>query len=337
MAKLFKPLYQCDGCGETFENPDDVRIFESLVKNGEETKQYIKTGMFCLSCIPLALDFENKVPETVVFIDPKNITNKEETGESLNNKLVEIETDQKLIIDTIRKHSKLLNKLLNQEIIHEPTIIEEIIDKEEPTPTIIEDHTPIITEEEISPLEIEKDVFSLLNIEKNGKYLVLHVINDEDSEKEFGQKYGYDNIDPLRSACGRSSLIGLYYSDNEYVNSTDIEDSPGYIGSINIINKIIYGIPNIILREAQIYPDLRISIIEKELFKDIITPVTYTEKQVENPISPKKILDDTHLKSVIDDIIPPPVEEPEKTIGFREIPHKKKTPFSRSSIDDGYI
>jgi len=71
MGVKFKPLYSCDGCGEDHEDPDKVRIFESIVKSGDESKQYIKSGMFCLSCIPLALDFENKVPETVQIVDPK--------------------------------------------------------------------------------------------------------------------------------------------------------------------------------------------------------------------------------------------------------------------------
>ena len=46
MVLKYKPLYQCDGCSLEFEDPDKVRIFESLVKNGNQTKQYIETGMY---------------------------------------------------------------------------------------------------------------------------------------------------------------------------------------------------------------------------------------------------------------------------------------------------
>ena len=74
MVLKYKPLYQCDGCSLEFEDPDKVRIFESLVKNGNQTKQYIETGMFCLDCIPLALDFSNQNPETVKIIDPTDPT-----------------------------------------------------------------------------------------------------------------------------------------------------------------------------------------------------------------------------------------------------------------------
>ena len=127
MGVKFKPLYSCDGCGEDHEDPDKVRIFESIVKSGDESKQYIKSGMFCLSCIPLALDFENKVPETVQIVDPKQALAAEEDlfekqYEKILNKLAqdnyihfgideshtELETD---LMDVKKRHNMLVDTL----------------------------------------------------------------------------------------------------------------------------------------------------------------------------------------------------------------------------------
>ena len=99
MPVKYKPLYCCDGCGNEFEDSNKVRIFESVVKSGDETKIYIQTGMYCIECIPLALDFKNENPETVVNIDPKQALAAEDD-------LFE------------KQYEKILNKLAQDNYIH---------------------------------------------------------------------------------------------------------------------------------------------------------------------------------------------------------------------------
>lgn len=130
MVLKHRPIYQCDGCSLEFEDPNKVRIFENQILNGDQTKQYIESGMFCLDCIPLALDFINKNPETVKIIDPikvladkeeqfkkdyqkivNKLTNDKHIGAGIEEELISIELrktmkDVEIIKDWVRRHNQ---------------------------------------------------------------------------------------------------------------------------------------------------------------------------------------------------------------------------------------
>lgn len=187
MPVKYKPLYCCDGCGNEFEDSNKVRIFESVVKSGDETKIYIQTGMYCIECIPLALDFKNENPETVVNIDPKQALAAEDDlfekqYEKILNKLAQdnyihfgiqeenpIETLYKKIdkelqesFDNVDEKFKLINKdikQLNNRSTELYNMIKDIDKKETRTSESMEDQIlreearnlskkPVLTEEE---------------------------------------------------------------------------------------------------------------------------------------------------------------------------------------------
>ena len=434
MAKLFKPLYQCEGCSETFEDPDKVRTFESLVKNGDQTKQYIETGMFCLSCLPLALDFENKVPETVQIVDPKQAladaenlferqyekilnklaqdnyitfgiqdeTSTEKEIRDIKAKLVEIEKSLKISItptqesmedQILREEARNFVKHGAQTIPEKEfketikTFIEkqeslpadwpspsELVGKEESQETTIEGEVvsvngeyiehqttsqePETTTENINS-ETEKDEFESIG-EDHGDCLILRLIDNEITERKFAQKQGYKDTKDLRDACGIKSLIGVYYSTNRYSK----EQIRGlYQPTVKVINKMFFGVPNIVERNVWEFKDEGIALIKKELFADKIESVSFSVPETTK--SPEVIIpkgeenlvpniSKDKLKSFVSDAAKalnetkPNIYEEQET-GFREMKEEavrtgkpvitatQKKIFSRDKIGDDYI
>lgn len=326
MAVKFKPIYICEGCSAETEDPDQVRIFSGTIVNGDGTKQFISSEkMYCLNCIPLALDFENVVPETVEIITEPQKNSIKPTESQLKD-LDEIETDLSDIKQTYTKLRSIMENIINTNTLNDSrlAVIEEIIlnaNKDQ------EEH--VYQEEPETPKEIiysetKKDILDSLESSTSGKYLVLQVIEDFESEKTFAEKNGYGNLKNLQDVSGLKSLVGYYYSSDTYVNDLPKDFSKKL--NIKLINKIIYGIPNIVSKEVYVNCsnlESKLAIIEKEHFVDkleaVITPLPSVEKT--------KLSETEEVENL-------------KNFGFREevnLPPKKKFSFSKNSISNDYI
>jgi len=252
MAIKLKQIYICDGCGSEFEQPDQIRIFNE-VWNGDKTKSFIRPNqMYCSDCTNIVLDFENKIPETVIILN-----NKKE--KYIRNKKVE---------DIIEKEEV-------EDIIEEKEV-EDIIEKEE-----VED---IIEKEEVEDIIEEKEV---------ARFLVLQKIKNTEDEKFFAKHFQYDKIETLKEIINNKTLIGTYFSMDQFVNIEDIDKFEKI--TAKIINKIIFGVPNIINSEVYVIPELDTVVIEKEKFE--------IEMQIISSPLPK-IIKNKPFKDPIKDIDP---------------------------------
>ncbi len=289
-AKLFKPIYQCDGCGEFLEISDQVRCFDNNVKSGDESKIYTATGLYCLDCIPLILDFKNENPPTLQLVEPKkqssDISNKIEKLEIKFEELASL-TDQ--LIENISIINRKLSSFENI-IVSEDSISNEIVEEVTPVSDLSEPEEIINEVEEIE--EINEPIEGLLGNLK-GKYLILHQISNEDNENLFAKKYGYKDIQDLKSSCGTKSLLGVYYSTDRYFDLKDLKQ-PNNIEKAKVINNMFFGVPNIVERPIILSDISGIAFIEKELFKDKIEPYEESDNKIVDKkkqiISPKKVL-----------------------------------------------
>lgn len=122
MGKIFKEYYQCVGCGAEFDDPDKVRVFTSEVTNGNETKRFIRPNeMYCLDCITLVIDLENKNPETVQSIENPTITEKKTSISDDYIKMVDqrLQEMQKQIEETSISNSETIQNIVE-------TVLDEI-------------------------------------------------------------------------------------------------------------------------------------------------------------------------------------------------------------------
>ena len=357
MGLIHKAYYQCDGCGAEFQDSDQVRMFEGLVKNGEGNKIFIQNNkMYCLNCLQYALDYENKVPETVEILNQqeleKQIESKEKpiTMSDLENKFMEINTqylknltDQQKQInelsESIKSTGKIIsrkeaieisNKILEQaesERMENDILTEEAKfavlqiesrKKGEPNP-IIENQDEFLEEggtekfDDVSSLEpeipneqinseTEQDKISieeLIGIDReflkdSGKYLVLCQILVPETEEYFAKEFcKLESSKELKETIGNKSLIGTYFSINKYLGIDDIDNFRPI--KAKVVNKILFGIPNIVDLEILSVDDF--AIVEKEKF-DI--PV--------EPIPKYKVPEESNLKP------PVKVEKPQPTV-----------------------
>jgi hypothetical protein len=221
VGKVFKPIYVCDKCETQFEDPLQLRSFLGPVSDGETDNYFIivddntEPKMYCLKCIPEVLELSNYVP---------NITFKSK-----------LEKDIKKFSEEIRYKVEESSSEQNLDIVE----FDENIFDEQPKETVQEEKTiqetvqPIVSD---AYMEIENN-----NFLEDGEFLVLYKIINEEQEDHLAQQYGYKNADEFRNMYG-GSLIGLYISTNSYTN-----DLPkgGFIDKIKLINKVVFGIPNV--------------------------------------------------------------------------------------------
>ncbi len=248
MGKKFKPIYQCDLCGQEFEDPDMVRLFKGDVVNGEELKRYVnieKYTMSCIECLPKLLI------ENFEIITPK---------QEIVNEISEKTSIKKSITESIKKTTKPEKKIV--EPLSEPEIkdSEEISSEEPPTENIpkeTEIEQPVVeVQEDETQLEEENEYFLT-----DGKYLILYKITNSEHEKLLAQEYGHKDFESLRKACGRS-LIGIYFATDNYIN-----ELPENLSKENheVINMVLLGVPNIVKKDIYILSD-ELACIEKEKF-----------------------------------------------------------------------
>ena len=345
MGLIHKAYYQCDGCGAEFQDSDQVRMFEGLVKNGEGNKIFIQNNkMYCLNCLQYALDYENKVPETVEILNQqeleKQIESKEKpiTMSDLENKITEVNTqylknltDQQKQIDELSESIKSTGKIISRkEAIKISNKILEQAESERMENDILAEEAkkavqimknqdefleeggiekfddvsslePEIPNEQINS-ETEQDKISIEELtginpeylKDSGKYLVLCRILTLAAEEYFAKEFcKLESAEELKEAIGNKSLIGTYFSINKYLDIDDIDNFRPI--KAKVVNKILFGIPNIVDLEILSVDDF--AIVEKEKF-DI--PV--------EPIPKYKVPEESNLKP------PVKVEKPQPTV-----------------------
>lgn len=268
MGVRFKPVYMCEGCGAEFETEDSVRLFKGTVENGNGTKVFIQIDkMYCLNCLPLALDFENNTPETVQIVDQseqkfEEIKQSKTSTEDILCKIEEFNTHYQKILESQQNQ---INELFN------------IPRKEE---VVVEEKEEEIVQEEFIEEPEEEPFDEIIPTQSQGKYVVLYKILTPENENEFAKRYNYKDIKTLRQGKYNDSLIGLYYSRDGYIDNLNF----GYEyrqETVKVVNKMFFGIPNIVNRDVYIFPELGIAVIEKEYFDDKIEPVRYIKPVVE--------------------------------------------------------
>jgi hypothetical protein len=281
MAIKFKPIYTCDGCGIDFENENEIRIFTGTVYDGSGTKQYLATEkMYCLKCIPLALDFENSNPQTFKIISKEE---KSKTKEScpeiielkneikqINNRLAKINS-QNQEFKTFIKKSKIYD---DKNLIKLAEDIEKDLDEkmkdvekyiEDPTQIENEDSIENITEQ-LNEDEIIQQPEDILTIEDffkdSGEYEVYCKIEGDIHLNKVMKMCSCKTEDQLNQLVKPNNIKEIYYSIKKYINFEDLNDP--LVGpkvetpdKIKIIKQIMFGIPDIIAVDGTILEDFK--------------------------------------------------------------------------------
>ncbi len=268
MVLKYKPLYSCDGCGIDFEDANKVRIFESRILNGDQTKQYVESGMFCLDCIPLALDFENKNPETVKIIDPiKALADKEEQfkenyqkivdklaedkyigteNEIFNLELEKTMKDIELIKSWIKKHNKSSDPIFQISMYDQKGKHHD--NSNYPAKSLL----PEIELTEVVKEEIEQKVFDEITskeeqLSSQEPETTNEIINSETEEDEIDQ-FGEESGDYLILRLIDDEITEMKFAQkNNYKNLRDLRATCGnkpLIGLYYSINRFVDD-PNI--------------------------------------------------------------------------------------------
>lgn len=309
MGKVYKEYYQCVGCGTEFDTPDKVRIFKDEVMNGNETKIYINPNdMYCIDCLKLILDFDNKVPETVQikipekkYIRPTTLDDLEKRVNSLDGRLSNIEETSDGEISTDEKIAlvKAIKTMENTKFDDFPPMKKESQPENSiaPKTTIENVETEIIREEAdqinkdalqrienlsktVTNITEETNILDdilpedLISIDSSGPYLILCEILTEEHELDLAKRCGYKDVKSLMEMVGNKSLKGTYYSPGKYTDSVSIFEEMGHITKqVKVVNKIFFGVPNIVERTVEVFPDFNIALIEKDLFEDEVIPL----------------------------------------------------------------
>jgi hypothetical protein len=178
MALKFKPIYMCDGCGNELENPDEIRIFPGNITNGSKNKKYSSDEkMYCLNCIPLALDFKNETPETVKIIDDAVIKEQEQKPKSCPE------------LDKIKKQLGILERTIEQLKRNKKEKIYVEVPPESKTYGPLKNDIPFktltkLTEEEFP--ELDKDILDEeYVIDKNKAVLDENIIDPDEEDVEL--------------------------------------------------------------------------------------------------------------------------------------------------------
>jgi len=283
MGIIYKAYYQCEGCGIETEDADQIRYFAGEVTNGNDTKSFIRPEqMYCISCLQFVLDHENKIPETVIIknnnnssVDPnlstqikedseiekqleENLKELQSLKESFEKRFNELRNSQNQIIEKIKTlealqqstlHSnnshKRLEQLQTEEYEDFPTHEEDEIEK------FNDDSSISNTSKEIqSDITYDELIEQTINLNSDtfqdfGDYIVLCQIKNSQMEEYFAkEKCGHKDAASLREASGNKSLINTWFSIDKYISEKDAHFD--YSISARVINKIIFGIPNIV-------------------------------------------------------------------------------------------
>lgn len=129
--------------------------------------------------------------------------------------------------------------------------------------------------QETEKIPEEEFTVSEENTFTNGKYLILYRIKNEEDENQLAQIYGYKDAEDLRKVCERS-FIDVFISTDRYLN-----ELPNGIKQFEreIINKVIFGIPNITVRQIYLL-NQDFGLIEKKDF-DIETSIVEPNREKE--------------------------------------------------------
>jgi hypothetical protein len=215
MAIKMIPVYECDKCDYTTENPDNILLFGDSIFNGDKSKIIIDCSynatMLCSKCVQENFNMEH-------------LTDIEEVIEDLLE-------DQKKEIELV------------EEIILEPN----------------QDNNPAIQPQ------------------TSGKYLILCKIENEAQEEAFAQMHSL-TLKDLKSNYG-NSLKGLYVKTGEYYINEIPRGTSIYLNDCNIVNKLIFGVPNIINKMIHTSNNSTLGYIELKDFDFQFEEIKYDKKE----------------------------------------------------------
>jgi len=260
MPIKYKPIFICEGCGNELEDPNQIRIFNGTITDGNEKKLYSSgKNMFCLNCIPLVLDFKNENPSTIQEYNKTKFNEDDiEDIESPNNIIESLQNEISDIADKIKNHEETI-LVLFENISHISQDIQFVIDKLKPLdiygkikkdilPTDMKSIQDLLIkldkfkEETSSEPEtsLEQDIYleaktslesnnvsSLgFNIESlyddSGEYSVLYrIISDNDLLENVLALCKCKNTNDLQKILGNHKLEDLFYPVNKYINKDD--------------------------------------------------------------------------------------------------------------------
>jgi len=299
MSKKYRPIYECDKCHKEFDDSTKVRSFEGSVTDGEGDIIFIDNSsnleseelfcsMYCMECIPEILLSGKKSEEKSGLDEIKKILN-------IEDKYLKSAENYNFIED--------VNELYNQEkniIIHEedsnfgPKLID--LSNTEVQHNLIVDSNPYKKEVEIpkenistnlleSSTEDKFEQFEAIELLEDGEYLVLYQITNDEQEEYISKQYGHPDIQSLRDSYG-GPLIGLYISSNGFINNIPKNLQ---LNVINVINKVIFGIPNVVIKNAFIQNG--IAYILKQDFDLHIESIKISKPNVEEKIPTYPIIE----------------------------------------------
>jgi len=280
MPIKFKPIFICEGCGDEIEDPNQIRIFNGDITDGNKNKLYSNSEkMFCLNCIPLMLDFKNENPPTIQTIDDKINSetmchNTNPIIESLQNELSDVENRLKNIDDSILvlfenieqtsqniqflieklKPLDIYGKIKDSMIPHDTQIIQELVSK-------LENSNNKDDETQNSVIHENDEIFDDI-----GDYLVLfRITSNEKILSDVLRQCYRENIEDLEKILGKNiNVKEVFYPINKYVSKEVYQDieKEGYVGfvkmkhvyesKITMIDKFLFNVPNIIKVNALI-------------------------------------------------------------------------------------
>ncbi|MCK9293171.1 hypothetical protein M0P25_03790 [archaeon] len=281
MPVKFKPIYSCEGCGKDFEDENLVRTFKGYLTNGNGTRRYISSEkMYCLECLPLAVDVKNELPETVEIINEKNIkeikiesfdeikgTKIEQDYNNLKNEIKELQTSIRILTHQLENSKQDQTYGPIKVKLNFPEISEDEIIKSEPLEKITnEEEFPVEPPEELSfeasEIEEEKELTIQDYYKDVGEYLVLQKINSEEHENVLMKKCGCSSIDDLKKRLGNTNYKDLYYPLEKFIELEVFESIvPSSIHDyVFKIKNIMFGIPDIVKIKGHIFEEWGIAL-----------------------------------------------------------------------------
>lgn len=291
--------YVCDKCGKEVFDPNlMLKVFKITNANNSNTildnEQHI-----CKKCLFVEIEKSEKIKNS-------NIENQEKVQDEIKESIEYIE-DENLDIELLSKKE------------FEENIVEGNIKDDEIEEGNIKDEE--IEEGNIEDEDIKEDIKSdsvSFDFKPEGKYLVLYEIQSEEIESAFAVSHGYSDCEILRENYG-GSLIGLFGSFGKYYINELPEGTENK--EVDVINKIIFDVPNIIKKRIDCFGDF--GFITDEYFnneenenQENQDDLSQNEIQPEEPLSEPNVFDDGQLE-----------EEKKQIVNLNDL-------FSKFSDDD---
>jgi len=120
-------------------------------------------------------------------------------------------------------------------------------------------------------------------LKDSGKYLILCQILAPEIEEYFAKEFcKLESSKELKETIGNKSLTGTYFSTNKYLDVDNIDNFRPI--KAKVVNKILFGIPNIVDLEILSVDDF--AIVEKEKFDIPVEPIPKYKVPEESSLKP---------------------------------------------------